>query len=473
MHQMRIIIGGAGQVGRGVASALRQEGRDIVLIDNDLDAINESQSIDCLIISGSVLSRRALVKAGITDAEVVIMCTDSDELNLLSCAFAKRIFSEENKSSSRRIRTIARISDRTLLDPEVGAGPLPKWSKADHIVCAGEEIVSRLASGLVAPAFEEAIPVHEGAYILVAEAEEGNPLVGSTVKEVRETFSSLPPIIAIQTNGQPAKLEVDSHEICENDRIAFAITDLDQFRIVSSALGVPLEPIPEEPRALVFGATAFGSEVASHYLSRGSEVVVIEPDLDLANQLVGSKVGSSKRLDVIHGDPQDEELLKEIGMESFDVAVASMDDDNRNIAMAMQATDKGIARSGLLLKDTALVEAVKRIGLTRPVSQRQITITSILRAIHFGDLGDFSVPTSLKDLVIVLFHIDEEHPFRGSTVNKASARLRGTMPIVFRGEGQGKSPIVPDGDMEILEGDIVMMVLKQEHLALADELNGG
>ena len=178
------------------------------------------------------------------------MCTDSDELNLLSCAFAKRIFSEENKSSSRRIRTIARISDRTLLDPEVGAGPLPKWSKADHIVCAGEEIVSRLASGLVAPAFEEAIPVHEGAYILVAEAEEGNPLVGSTVKEVRETFSSLPPIIATQTNGQPAKLEVDSHEICENDRIAFAITDLDQFRIVSSALGVPLEPIPQEPRAL-------------------------------------------------------------------------------------------------------------------------------------------------------------------------------------------------------------------------------
>ena len=131
---MRIIIGGAGEVGRGVASALRHEGRDIVLIDNDLDAINESQSIDCLVISGSVLSRRTLVKAGITDAEIVIMCTNSDELNLLSCAFAKRIFSEENKSSNRRIRTIARISDRKLLDPEYGAGPLPKWSKADHIV---------------------------------------------------------------------------------------------------------------------------------------------------------------------------------------------------------------------------------------------------------------------------------------------------------------------------------------------------
>ena len=257
-----------------------------------------------------------------------------------------------------------------------------------------------------------------------------------------------------------------------DDRVAFAITNLDQFRIVSSALGIPLDPIPENPRTLVFGATAFGSEVASHYLSEGADVVVIEPDLDLANQLVGSKVGSSKRLDVIHGDPQDEELLKEIGIEGFDVAVASMDDDNRNIAMAMQASDKGIPRSGLLLKDMALIEAVKRIGLTRPVSQRQITITSILRAIHFGDLGDFSVPTSLNDIVIVLFHIVEEHPFVDSTVQNASNKLKGTMPLIFRETEEGKQSIVTTPDTMIVEGDTVAMILKQEHLSLADEING-
>ena len=202
---MRIIIGGPARSAE-VASALRQEGRDIVLIDNDLDAINESQSIDCLIISGSVLSRRALVKAGITDAEVDHVHGLRRALNLFSCAFAKRIFSEENKSSSRKIRTIARISTEHCWTPKIGAGPLPVRVQGRPHRLFGEEIVSRLASGLVVPAFEEAIPIHEGAYIPVAEAEEGNPLVGSTVKEVRETFSSLPPIIAIQTNGQPAKL---------------------------------------------------------------------------------------------------------------------------------------------------------------------------------------------------------------------------------------------------------------------------
>ena len=41
---MRIIIGGAGEVGRGVARALYDEGQDVVLIDSDPAAIKEAQS---------------------------------------------------------------------------------------------------------------------------------------------------------------------------------------------------------------------------------------------------------------------------------------------------------------------------------------------------------------------------------------------------------------------------------------------
>ena len=108
----------------------------------------------------------------------------------------------------------------------------------------------------------------------------------------------------------------------------------------------------------------------------------------------------------------------------------------------------------------------------KPCTQRQITITSILRAIHFGDLGDFSVPTSLNDIVIVLFHIVEEHPFVNSTVEKASNKLKGTMPLIFRESEEGVRSIVTTADTIIVEGDTVAMILKQEHLSLADEING-
>ena len=54
---MRVIIAGAGEVGRGVATALRQERRSVALIDPNPTAINESQSLDCLLVTGSALSR--------------------------------------------------------------------------------------------------------------------------------------------------------------------------------------------------------------------------------------------------------------------------------------------------------------------------------------------------------------------------------------------------------------------------------
>ena len=48
---------------------------------------------------------------------------------------------------------------------------------------------------------------------------------------------------------------------------------------------------------------------------------MIEPDLDLANELVGSQIGINKRLDVIHGDPQDEDLLRELGIDQQDICL--------------------------------------------------------------------------------------------------------------------------------------------------------
>ncbi len=80
--------------------------------------------------------------------------------------------------------------------------------------------------------------------------------------------------------------------------------------------------------------------------------------------------------------------------------------------------------------------------------------------------------TNHHDIVIVLFHIVEEHPFVDSTVENASNRLKGTMPLIFRESEEGVQSIVTSADTMIVEGDTVAMILKQEYLSLADEING-
>ena len=143
---MRVIIAGAGEVGRGVAAALREERRQVALIDPDPEAINESQSLDCLLVTGNALSRDSLLRAGINDAEIMVLCTNNDEVNLLGCAFAKRVYSEQvGDRATRGLTTIAKIRDPTLLDKNRGQARLKGGLEQNHIVCASDDIVKQLA----------------------------------------------------------------------------------------------------------------------------------------------------------------------------------------------------------------------------------------------------------------------------------------------------------------------------------------
>jgi len=46
------------------------------------------------------------------------------------------------------------------------------------------------------------------------------------------------------------------------------------------------------------------------------------------------------------------------------------------------------------------------------------------------------------------------------------------MPLIFRESEEGVQSIVTSADTMIVEGDTVAMILKQEYLSLADEING-
>ena len=353
---MRVIIAGAGEVGRGVAEALREEKRSVALIDPDPSAINESQSLDCLLVTGSVLSRDSLLRAGINDAEIIVMATNNDEINLLSCAFAKRVYSEQvGDRNASGLTAIAVISNPDLMNLNKGAGPLERWTRADHIVCASDEIVDQLAAGLLAPSIDEILAFGDNSWISSVEVTSNSTLIGVKTGEAGNVFVDLPAIYAISSGEEGGKLSTGEETIKENDTLVFVSRSTSQFGQITKAIGRVDPELPEKPQVAIFGATQFGNKLSQHYLEIGSEVVVIEPDLDLANELVGSQIGINKRLDVIHGDPQDEDLLRELGIDQQDISIAALDDDNLNIAISMRAKDKGVSRTGLLINDRALV----------------------------------------------------------------------------------------------------------------------
>ena len=464
--QMRVIIAGAGEVGRGVAAALRQERRSVAIIDPDPTAINESQTLDCLLVTGSALSRESLLRAGISDAEILVLATNDDETNLLGCAFAKKVYSEQvGDRSASGLTTIAQIRDPNLLEPSRGAGPLESWSKADHVVCSADEIVEQLAAGLLAPSIDEILPLGDTSWIAVSEVMAGSPLIGTKTGYVGEIFVGIPSIYALRNEGEKGILSTGSEIIQEGQILVFVSRSTDQFHQITRAVGRKDEDFPENAQVAVFGASQFGSKLANHYLSKGSNVVVIEPDLDAANELVGSPVGSSKRLDVIHGDPQDEELLRELAIDSHDIAVAALEDDNLNIAISMRAKDKGVPRTGLILKDRALVEAVHRIGLTRPVSRRLVSVTSILKSIHMNVPGTYQVIPPIPAIISISAEVNGDHSFAGKSVKDCESAIGARIVMVERHDDTGAGVILKPHTLESIEvGDRIYLFLARDDL---------
>jgi trk system potassium uptake protein TrkA len=101
---MRVLIAGAGRVGREVAQALSALGDDVSLLDAAEEAFEFlGRSFDGTLHVGVTYDVDALRAAGIEEADVFLALTPSDNANLMSVQLAERVFGVP--------RAIARLDD--------------------------------------------------------------------------------------------------------------------------------------------------------------------------------------------------------------------------------------------------------------------------------------------------------------------------------------------------------------------------
>ncbi len=471
---MRVIIAGAGEVGRGVAAALRGEKRGVAMIDPDPNAISDSQSLDCLLITGNALSRDSLVRAGINDAEIIVFATNDDNVNILGCAFAKRVFSEQvgDRTASGLI-TIANVRDSEITHPSRGAGPLENWARTNFVVSPSTDVVEQLISGLVSPTLSDIIPMGDNAWIVESAVSVGSPMIGSTIEDANSNSTKDPDhprIIAMKAGSRKGRIVSGNEIIQQGDMLVFVTGSTKFFGEIARLVGDENSEMPDKPTVAIFGATNFGSKLAEHYLNMGSNVVIIEPDLDSANAIVGSRIGVNKRLDVIHGDPQDEDLLRELAVEDHDIAISTLSDDNLNISIAMRTFDKGVSRTGLILKDRALVEAIQRIGL-RPVSKRRVAIKSILKAIHMHVPGLYEPIPRIPSLVSMSAEINSGNGLLGKELPEVEDIIGANLVMLERLDNDGTfNNIIEENIGTIQEGDRLYLILEIDDVGKAEEI---
>jgi trk/ktr system potassium uptake protein len=91
---MRVVVTGAGAVGRHLSADLAERGHAVTLIDQDIDVINRVRDMleGVTVIHGDACEPWVLEEAQLSKAEVVVAATGDDEDNLVTSLLAKQEF---------------------------------------------------------------------------------------------------------------------------------------------------------------------------------------------------------------------------------------------------------------------------------------------------------------------------------------------------------------------------------------------
>ena len=88
---MRIIVLGAGHVGRAIVDALYEE-HEITVIDTNADRLQAlADRYDVRIVEGNGTTKRVIDEAGIQDCSLFIASTSREEANLVSAMLVKKL----------------------------------------------------------------------------------------------------------------------------------------------------------------------------------------------------------------------------------------------------------------------------------------------------------------------------------------------------------------------------------------------
>ena len=89
---MKIVIIGDGKVGHKLTTQLSEENYDVVLIDRNEGKLKEAiNNLDIMCINGDGADAQIQRQAGVPNADLVIACASTDELNMVSCLLARKL----------------------------------------------------------------------------------------------------------------------------------------------------------------------------------------------------------------------------------------------------------------------------------------------------------------------------------------------------------------------------------------------
>ncbi len=447
---MKIVIIGLGTIGKTILKNLSGEGHTITIIDEDkakVEHLIEKYDVFGVVGNGACLDIQK--EANMADADLAIVLTDSDELNVFACLVAKKI---------GVANTIARVRNpdyrRQIIAMKDDLG-------IAMIVNPEREMANEIYNIINLPSVAQ-IEHFAGGRVNLVEvvAEKGCSLIGETLISLGKKLQTKVLICAVQ-RGDEVIIPDGNFEIQAGDRIHFTSDAkmLGDFLSEANLIKSRLKNI------MIVGGGRISYYLASALSQRKYKVKLLEDNPAQAEALAELL----PRVTVVCGNGTQHDILIEEGIEGMDAFVALTDIDEENMIVSMFANKKKVKKSITQIKSDDLFGMLDELGINNNVSPKHIVagrIISYIRALA-NTVGSnvLTMYQLVNDQVEALeFAAKRQERYYNKPLKDLTLKKNCLIACIIR----KNKIIIPDGNSEIQLGDNVVVVTTHKNF---DDLN--
>ncbi len=446
---MKVVIVGAGEVGFNIASHLALENKDVLVIDKDIDAIRRvSDNIDVQVINGSGSSPVVLKEAGITEAEILLAVTDSDETNLVACLVANIISPSTKKLARVRnadydeyyntFRDHAPHID-TLINPEI-------------------EVVKTIDRLMSVPGAVEVDEFADGRVKFIGvRLDKSAQLAGVRLSEISTRVGKQSPLIAAVIRDEELIIPRGNDRLMAGDLVYF-ISEKEKFSESLAVFDKHVEPIG---RVLIVGGGRIGFRMATLLEENSVNTKIIEKNPNKCAEL-------AERLNkavVLCGDGSDQELLSEENIQDMDVVITLTNDEEINILTSLLARKMGARQTITKINKFGYFPLMSMIGLEQVVSTRLSAVNTILQHIRRGKVLSAKAIKDEQAEVMEAMAL-ETSDIVGKPIKKISFPKGALITGIIRDD----NVIIPSGESVIEPGDRIIIFSRRQAIPKIEKI---
>lgn len=437
---MQIIIVGCGNVGATLTEQLSKEGHNISVIDMNAAKVEEvSNRYDVMGIVGNGASFLVQNEAGISEADLMIAVTASDELNLLCCLIAKKA---GDCHTIARVRNPIYNKEIAFIKEELGLSMVINPEQA-----AANEIARLLK-------FPSAIRVDTFAKgkveLLKCKLSENSILAGRPLTDISAKLHCDVLICTVE-RGEEVFIPSGNFELQAKDVIS-VVASPKKANEFFKKIGMTTNRIKS---CMIVGGGETTYYLAKQLLAMGIEVKIIEQSKERCNEL--SELLPQAM--IIYGDGTERNLLHEEGIEKTQAFVTWTNLDEENIMLTLFAKSVSEAKNVTKIHRIEYDEIIESLDLGSVLYPKNITAEYIVQYVRAMQNSIGSNIETLYQLIenkveALEFRVHERSELIGIPLKELQLKDNLLLACINR---RGRI-ITPGGQDTIEVGDTVIVV---------------